>query len=143
MKASIRAAINLENAQHSTGPVTEAGKVRSRMNAWKHGRTSQTYSRTVGAVEIKLAQEYRRYPLAPESRSRPLENNILHASMADHLESADPEHELRKVQAARQALQTSAPKPSQDQHKKAVSIVFGSFGRTPESAPPALPGSPP
>ena len=36
-----RAAINRENASHSTGPKTEAGKQRSCMNALRHGMTSQ------------------------------------------------------------------------------------------------------
>jgi len=37
-----RASINRENAQHSTGPRTEAGKKRSSMNALRHGLTGQT-----------------------------------------------------------------------------------------------------
>ena len=36
-----RAEINRNNAQHSTGPTTEAGKQRSSMNALKHGLTGQ------------------------------------------------------------------------------------------------------
>src|SRR5690349_8598306 len=34
-----RAAINRANAQHSTGPRTEAGKKRSSLNALRHGLT--------------------------------------------------------------------------------------------------------
>ena len=34
-------AANLANAQRSTGPGTEAGKSRSRRNAWKHGLTAK------------------------------------------------------------------------------------------------------
>jgi hypothetical protein len=37
-----RASINRENALHSTGPRTEAGKKRSSMNALRHGLTGQT-----------------------------------------------------------------------------------------------------
>jgi hypothetical protein len=37
-----RAAANKANAQHSTGPRTEAGKQRSKMNALRHGLTGQT-----------------------------------------------------------------------------------------------------
>jgi hypothetical protein len=37
-----RAAINRANAQHSTGPRTEAGKQRSSLNALRHGLTART-----------------------------------------------------------------------------------------------------
>jgi len=37
-----RAAVNRANAQHSTGPRTEAGKQRSSLNAIRHGLTAQT-----------------------------------------------------------------------------------------------------
>src|SRR6202162_5210220 len=37
-----RAVTNKANAQHSTGPRTEAGKQRSSMNALRHGLTGQT-----------------------------------------------------------------------------------------------------
>jgi hypothetical protein len=37
-----RAAINRANAQHSTGPRTDAGKQRSSLNALTHGLTSRT-----------------------------------------------------------------------------------------------------
>ena len=67
---------NLANAQHSTGPKTEAGKQRTRLNAYRHGLTGQICLLTadehqafdqhctgireslepVGALEIELAQ---------------------------------------------------------------------------------------
>src|SRR5205807_4504842 len=37
-----RAAINRENAAHSTGPVTAQGKHRASLNALRHGLTGQT-----------------------------------------------------------------------------------------------------
>ena len=40
--AADRAAINRANAQHSTGPRTEAGKQRSSLNALRHGLTGHT-----------------------------------------------------------------------------------------------------
>jgi len=40
-RASNRAAVNKANAQHSTGPRTEAGKQRSKLNAFRHGLTGQ------------------------------------------------------------------------------------------------------
>src|SRR6202158_4674729 len=41
-QTSDRAAVNRANAQHSTGPRTEAGKQRSSLNALRHGLTGQT-----------------------------------------------------------------------------------------------------
>jgi hypothetical protein len=41
-RAADRAAINRANAQKPTGPRTEAGKQRSKLNAFRHGLTGQT-----------------------------------------------------------------------------------------------------
>src|SRR5579864_8195731 len=41
-RAVDRAATNRANAQHSTGPRTDAGKQRSKLNALRHGLTGQT-----------------------------------------------------------------------------------------------------
>jgi len=42
MSTAAQATANLANAQHSTGPRTEAGKAASSQNALKHGLTAQT-----------------------------------------------------------------------------------------------------
>ena len=42
MNPTQRAAINRENAAHSTGPVTAQGKQRASLNALRHGLTGQT-----------------------------------------------------------------------------------------------------
>src|SRR5947209_11760365 len=45
---------NRRNARHSTGPITEEGKLRSRQNAVRHGLTAET---VIGALED--AEDYR------------------------------------------------------------------------------------
>ncbi len=50
---------NRRNAQHSTGPVTEAGKKRSRGNAVRHGLTAETVIDTV-----EDAEDYAAFQLA-------------------------------------------------------------------------------
>jgi hypothetical protein len=95
-----RAEINRANAQHSTGPKTEAGKQRSSLNALRHGLTGQiivlpgddldAYQRHVqsyvkqckpkGAIEAQLVQT-----LADTAwrlnRVAALENNLLTLGM--------------------------------------------------------------
>jgi hypothetical protein len=43
MNKHVRNLINLQNAQKSTGPITEAGKQRSSLNALKHGLTGNHF----------------------------------------------------------------------------------------------------
>ena len=76
MFSAAQSAANKANAQHSTGPTTETGKQRTRLNAYKHGLTGQIHLLTaaehdafdahckgicealapVGALEIDIAQ---------------------------------------------------------------------------------------
>src|ERR1035438_6628565 len=42
MSSAAQIVANIENAKHSTGPTTEAGKATSSQNALKHGLTAQT-----------------------------------------------------------------------------------------------------
>ena len=87
---------NRRNAQHSTGPKTEAGKVRASLNAWRHGLTGQVatmphedlavFTRFTadirqayapeGALETQIAQS-----IAEDewrlNRARAIENNVL------------------------------------------------------------------
>src|SRR5579862_5272896 len=41
MATPAQIAANIANAEHSTGPKTEAGKQRSKLNAFRHGLTGQ------------------------------------------------------------------------------------------------------
>src|SRR5580658_5218852 len=41
MTSDDQIAANIANAQHSTGPTTEKGKYRTRLNAYRHGLTGQ------------------------------------------------------------------------------------------------------
>jgi hypothetical protein len=55
MSTPNRTEINRNNAQHSTGPITEAGKRRSSMNALKHGLTGQLRFMSDEVLEIYQA----------------------------------------------------------------------------------------
>ena len=112
---------NFVNAQQSTGPRTEAGKARSRMNALRHGLTGQFYVMNepdriaytafekdylealapVGAVErqlaITLTQDNWRL-----NRARTIESNIeglCHHEYAGEMDVDTPETEAAIVQA--------------------------------------------
>src|ERR1700689_2231774 len=50
---------NRRNAQRSTGPITEEGKLQSRCNAVRHGLTAET---VIGALED--AQDYKAFEAA-------------------------------------------------------------------------------
>jgi hypothetical protein len=95
---------NRENAQHSTGPRTPAGRKRASLNAYRHGLTGQIIMHTpedqqafkkhcegirealapVGALEADLAQAIAedRWRL---NRARALENSIFALGQGEHL----------------------------------------------------------
>src|SRR5258705_12031356 len=50
---------NRRNASHSTGPVSQEGKLRSRRNAFRHGLTAETI---IAALED--AEDYRAFEAA-------------------------------------------------------------------------------
>jgi len=106
-----RAAINRANSQHSTGPRTEAGKQRTRLNAMRHGLTGQTVLlpeddldkyqkcnqeffteyKPKGPTEMQLVQV-----LADTSwrlnRVTVLENSLFTLGIAEQEASVDTEH---------------------------------------------------
>src|SRR5713101_336768 len=109
--ASAVIARNRANAQHSTGPKTEAGKQRSSLNALRHGLTGHTivlptedmaaYQRFTkrffddlkpkGVIEEQLVQT-----IADTSwrlnRIPALENNLLSLGFAEHSDRINTEH---------------------------------------------------
>src|SRR5712692_5867224 len=119
-----RIARNRENASHSTGPKTEAGKKRSSLNALRHGLTGHTivlptedlaaYERftkrffddlkPIGILEEQLVQN-----LADTSwrlnRIPALENNLLALGFAEHSDHIITEHpEVHAALAIAEAL---------------------------------------
>ncbi|HEY6346731.1 MAG TPA: hypothetical protein VIY49_35015 [Bryobacteraceae bacterium] len=106
-------AANRENAQHSTGPTTQEGKKRARLNAFRHGLTGQIIVHTpedeqaftkhcdgirealgpIGALETNLAQaiaeDYWRL-----NRARALENSIFALGQSEHLPEDSDHAEL-------------------------------------------------
>jgi hypothetical protein len=102
-----------ENAKHSTGPRTEAGKKRSSLNAVRHGLTGQIIVHTLedqqaftkhcdgirealapeGALEIDLAQAIAedRWRL---NRARALENSIFALGQTEHVPEDSDQPEL-------------------------------------------------
>lgn len=125
-----RAEINRANAQHSTGPKTEAGKQRVALNALRHGLTGQTvvmpdedmqaYQDFVvsffndlkpkGVLEQQLVQS-----LADDSwrlnRAKALETNLFTLGMVDHsdlIDVDDPEANAALAVAKALEQQTKA-----------------------------------
>src|SRR5215471_14919763 len=71
-----RAAINRANAQHSTGPRSEAGKRRSSLNALTHGLTAQS---AVLPSEDRAAYDRYKQSLLDEYQPKgPTEQDLVH-----------------------------------------------------------------
>jgi hypothetical protein len=72
--------INRANAQHSTGPKTEAGKQRSALNALRHGLTGQL---VVMPTEDLVAYEAHRKSLVDEYHPKGATEHLLVQALAD------------------------------------------------------------
>jgi len=70
-----RAAVNRANAQHSTGPRTEAGKQRSSLNAIRHGLTAQTV--VLPSEDPAAYESHRRQFLAEYQPATPTETQLV------------------------------------------------------------------
>jgi hypothetical protein len=91
---SNRAAINRENAQHSTGPITPEGKARSSQNALKHGLSGKALlipSDDPAAFQRHLDSFLNEYqPQGPTEQQlvRTLASNSWHLDRVNRLEEA-------------------------------------------------------
>src|SRR5216683_4459291 len=119
-----RIARNRENASHSTGPKTEAGKRRSSLNALRHGLTGHTIvlpTEDLAAYQrftkrffddlkpISILEEQLVQNLADTSwrlnRIPALENNLLTLGFAEHSDHINTEHpEVHAALAIAEAL---------------------------------------
>jgi hypothetical protein len=119
MNSKARAAINRQNAQHSTGPVTADGKQASSMNATRHGITAQHMILQPREQEalLRLQEGFMR-DLRPKtglecdlvlkivdcsirlSRISTIENNILNLSTLENLRSEDAQDPLMEFAIA-------------------------------------------
>ena len=140
-----RAAINRENARHSTGPRTPEGKQRASLNAMRHGLTGQTvvspkddlsaYLRFTrrfyddlqpkGVIEMQLVQT-----IADNSwrlnRARVYENNLLTIGFDEQSGSIDVEDpEIHRALATAKAYRAQAQSLSAiSMHEQRVSRQF-------------------
>jgi hypothetical protein len=80
MSSSNRTEINQANAQHSTGPKTEAGKQRSALNALKHGLTGQL---VVMPTEDRGAYESHKKSLVDEYHPKGATETLLVQALVD------------------------------------------------------------
>jgi hypothetical protein len=108
MTSATRARIYRDNASNSTGPVTQQGKNRTRMNAFKHGLTGQhlmlqaheleTYTALTAALnnehnpQTETERQLVQHVIDCHTRinrATAIENNILNISMLDQMGTAN------------------------------------------------------
>ena len=86
MASAAQILANKANAQHSTGPKTDAGKTTSSQNATKHGFTSKTFVILPGQEEaFETLESTLRQQFAPDAGYQEFVfNRILHAAWTQH-----------------------------------------------------------
>ena len=86
MASAAQMIANKANAQHSTGPKTDAGKTTSSQNATKHGFTSKTFVILPGQEEaFETLESTLRQQFAPDAGYQEFVfNRILHAAWTQH-----------------------------------------------------------
>ena len=114
---------NQQNAKHSTGPRTEAGKRRSRRNAVRHGLTAETVIDT-----LEYAADYRAFERAIKSDYSPqtaIEGQLISrlASLLWRLRRAViVESGLLNIQAEKICDQSARSRPTREQDLDRLSI---------------------
>ena len=109
-----RTEINRENAQHSTGPKTEAGKQRSSMNALRHGLTGQ-----VVVMPSEDLQAYQQHLASYTGEFRP--KGRVEADLVQAL--ADTSWRLNRVAALETNILTLAITHEPDPAKAALALA--------------------
>jgi hypothetical protein len=114
-----RTAINRANAQHSTGPRSEAGKQRSALNALTHGLTAST---AVLPSEDPAAFEQHHRQFENEYRpATPTETQLVH-------ELADTSWRLNRIPLLEAGLLSPAPSPETPAPAVAALATLGLHG---------------
>jgi hypothetical protein len=114
-----RTAINRANAQHSTGPRSEAGKQRSALNALTHGLTART---AVLPSEDPAAFEQHHRQFENEYRpATPTETQLVH-------ELADTSWRLNRIPLLEAGLLSPAPSPETPAPAVAALATLGLHG---------------
>jgi hypothetical protein len=109
-----RAAINRANAQHSTGPRTDAGKQRSSLNALRHGLAAQTA--VLPTEDLAAYQRHIQQLLDEYQPATPTETQLVH-------ELANTAWRLNRIPLLEAELLTRAANPPNEQAAIAFDIV--------------------
>jgi hypothetical protein len=109
-----RTAINRANAQHSTGPRSDAGKQRSALNALTHGLTARTA--VLPSEDPAAFEQHRRQFLDEYRPATPTETQLVH-------ELADTAWRLNRIPLLEADLLTRAANPPSEEARIAFDIV--------------------
>ena len=109
-----RAAVNRANAQHSTGPRTEAGKQHSSLNAIRHGLTAQTV--VLPSEDPAAYESHRRQFFAEYQPATPTETQLVH-------ELIDTSWRLNRIPLLEAGLLARAANPPNEQARIDFDIV--------------------
>ena len=104
--AAYRSAVNRANAQHSTGPRTEAGKARSALNSIKHGLTAATV--VLPSEDPAQYEAHRRQFLYEYQPATPTETQLVQ-------ELVDTAWRLNRIPLLEASLLARAENPPDDQ----------------------------